>query len=109
MPSSMDRLLYGTEGISHDVFQVTPIGMQRVQSGKKPAALSHGGYDLLRKIVEVGGVMDKDEMRIEGMVPYGYGRYGVQKKINKLVDLGFLQPVGGSGVVESPSEMQNTL
>lgn len=70
-------------------YQLTPIGVSRVQSGRYPERLSVASRQVMRDIAELGGTVEWDELKMkQGANPQALGTV-----MKRLVDLGYVTPV----------------
>lgn len=79
--------MYGK--IEIEYYQVTPIGLARIQSGQL-GALDLGDRDILKGLLTLGGTAEIDELKTSGLAD---SPMSLRVSLSRLVDLGYVVPV----------------
>ena len=83
--------LYGQTEVVY--YQLTPLGVSRLQSGKFPTNLGSSEKRVLRDFQELGGTAEWDELKMMD----GANPQVLSVSLNRLVDLGYVTTVGVEG------------
>ena len=78
--------IYGSIEVQN--FQLTPLGVQRVQT-RTIRGLSTADRQVLKEIVERGGIAELDEITVGGVI----NPNTVAISLSHLIDLGYITPV----------------
>lgn len=78
--------IFGTVGVQY--WQITPVGIQRVRSGKLKGVGTAEGQ-VLREIVELDGIAETDELTVGSQISPGV----IMTSLKRLVDLGLITAV----------------
>lgn len=76
-----------------EYYQLTPVGVQRVQSGTYPRTLSSNSKAILDYMAKSGGTAEIDELKFIAQA----NPMVIRGSLRDLVDLGYVTPVGMPG------------